>query len=246
MIHYHGTPISPDEAGAQVLTGRHAFVSFGTDRQADVAAEVCQSFALDNGAFGAWRGGAPISDWSGYYKWAGEWLRHPACDWAVIPDVIDGSEEANDDLMAEWPHGIQGVPVWHLHESLERLDRLVDEWPRVALGSSGVWSMPGTREWWARMAEAMGVACDSEGYPRAKLHGLRMLNPEVFQGLPLASADSVNVGRNVGMDGAWRGTYAPPTKGWRAVVIAARVESFNAASRWVAPPTQVDIFGRAS
>jgi hypothetical protein len=96
------------------------------------------------------------------------------------------------------------------------------------------------------MADAMRVACDEQGRPLAKLHGLRMLNPEVFRYLPLSSADSVNVGRNVGMDGAWSGTYAPPTKGWRATVIAARIESVNSASRWTAPPTQLDIFGRVA
>jgi len=246
VIHYHGTPISPDAAAAQVLTGRHAFVSFGTDRQADVAAEVCQSFALDNGAFGAWRAGAPITDWSPYYAWASTWLAHPACDFAIIPDVIDGDEASNDRLVIQWPHGLSGVPVWHLHESLERLEGLVNDWPRVALGSSGEWATPGTPAWWDRMGEAMAVACDLDGRPRAKLHGLRMLNPDVFQYLPLASADSVNVGRNVGMDGAWRGPYEPPTKGWRALVIAARVESINGSSRWIAPPKQPDLFGRTA
>lgn len=246
MIHYHGTPISPDTAAAQVLTGRHAFISFGTDRQSDIASEVCQSFALDNGAFGAWRAGTPITDWGPYYEWSGSLLKHPRCDWAICPDVIDGDEDANDDLLGEWPHAGRGVPVWHLHESLTRLDMLVEEWPRVALGSSGMWDTPGTPAWWARMTEAMAVACTSDGIPRAKLHGLRMLAPEVFRYLPLSSADSVNVGRNVGMDGAWSGTYAPPTKGWRAVVIAARVESINSAPRWIAPPKQFDIFERAT
>lgn len=244
MIHYHGLPITPDAAAAQVLAGRHAFVSFGNPEQIDVAAEVCQSFALDNGAFGAWRSGAPIADWTPYYAWADKHLKHPSCDWAVIPDVIDGDEKANNALLLNWPHGDKGVPVWHLHESLDRLSWLVGVWPRVALGSSGRWSTPGTNAWWARMAEAMSVACDSEGRPLAKLHGLRMLNPEVFCRLPLASADSCNIARNVGMDGAWSGTYAPPTKAWRGVVIAARVESVNSATRWEAPPLNLDLFGR--
>jgi hypothetical protein len=56
MIHYHGLPITPATAAAKVMTGRHAFVSFAHQQQLDVALEVCQSFALDNGAFSAWRG----------------------------------------------------------------------------------------------------------------------------------------------------------------------------------------------
>ncbi len=46
------------------------------------------------------------------------------------------------------------------------------------------------------MAQAMAQACDL-GRPRVKLHGLRMLDVEVFSRLPLASADSTNVARNI-------------------------------------------------
>jgi hypothetical protein len=233
VIHYHGMPITPATDAVQVLAGRHAFVSFGAPGQIEIAAAVCQSFALDNGAFSAWRGGAAITDWRPYYAWAAEWLSHPGCDWACIPDVIDGDEAANDHLLAEWPHGRHtGVPVFHLHESLERLARLVAEWPRVALGSSGEWATPGAPAWWQRMADVMAVACNEHGRPKTKLHGLRMLNPDVFCDLPLASADSTNIGRNIGIDGAWKGRYTPPTKGWRALVIAARIEAVTSADRW--------------
>ena len=53
------------------------------------------------------------------------------------PDVIDGDEASNDELLLAWPKELRGVPVWHLHESLERLQRLASEWPTVAFGSSG-------------------------------------------------------------------------------------------------------------
>lgn len=46
---------------------------------------------------------------------------------AVSGGVIDGSEVANDALLDEWPFPIWfGAPVWHLHESFERLDRLAN------------------------------------------------------------------------------------------------------------------------
>ncbi len=44
----------------------------------------------------------------------------------MIPDVIGSTEKENDDLLAEWPHGERGVPVWHLNESIGRLERLAD------------------------------------------------------------------------------------------------------------------------
>lgn len=184
MIHYHGLPITPATAAVRAVSGGHAFVSFARPDQLTIALEAAQSFAVDNGAFSAWKSGEPIRDWSRFYDWVAELHRYPPFDFAVIPDVIDGDEAANDALLAEWPWRLTaphiGTPVWHLHESLERLDRLVSQWPRVCLGSSGDFAQIGTPAWWIRMAEAMDVICDRSGRPAVKVHGLRMLNPEVL------------------------------------------------------------------
>ena len=231
MIHYHGTPITPDSAAVAVLAGRHAMVSYAHPQQTALIAEVCQSFTMDNGAFSAWKTGAKV-DWCGYYEWVGEWMRHPGFDWALIPDVIDGDERANDELVENWPLGSIGVPVWHMHESIGRLHHLL-KWDRVAIGSSGQYATVGDQRWWARMAEAMEVCCE-DGRPVRKLHGLRMLDPTVFSHLPLASADSTNVARNIGIDSAWkRGQYQPVTKQQRALVLADRIERHASAARWV-------------
>jgi hypothetical protein len=64
------------------------------------------------------------------------------------------------------------------------------------------------------------------------LHGLRMLDPDVFSHLPLASADSTNVSRNVGFDSRWNGPYAPTSKRIRALVMMDRVEMHACARRW--------------
>jgi len=242
MIHYHGLPITPDAAAVPVLSAGHAFVSWLRHEQIQIVIEACQSFAVDNGAFSAWRAGRPIADWAGYYEWVWRLMRVPSFDFAVIPDVIDGDEKANDALIDEWPHGkIYGAPVWHMHESLDRLARLCSEWHRVCIGSSGQWATVGDFSWWSRMAEAMNVACDKDGYPRARLHGLRMLNPDVFSSLPLASADSTNVARRVGLDQDWRQSYAPPDKPWRGALMRARIESTNATDRWVRQATQAQL-----
>jgi hypothetical protein len=85
------------------------------------------------------------------------------------------------------------------------------------------------------MHEAMAAVCDDRGHPAAKLHGLRMLNPKVFTKLPFSSADSSNIGRNIGIDKRWKGTYAPPTKEARASVMRRRIEHYNGAERWTDP-----------
>lgn len=198
---------------------------------------MAQSFAIDNGAFSAWRSGKPVEDWSEYYQWIAELHRYPSFDFAVIPDVIDGDEEANDALLAEWPWRERapwvGAPVWHLHESLERLERLAFSWPRICLGSSCEFSAVGSTRWYARMAEAMNVLCDRDGRPICKIHGLRMLDPDVFTRFPFASADSTNIGRNVGIDSKWRGPFTPATKESRAQVMRERIESHPSLTFWV-------------
>ena len=234
MIHYQGLPITPDTAAVRAVNVGHAFVSFAHPGQLGIAASVCQSFAIDNGAFSAWRSGNPIQDWRPFYEWASQCKLIPSCDFAVMPDVIDGDEHENDSLLAEWPLPTWfGAPVWHMHESLERLERLASKYPRVCIGSSGEFASIGTQSWWGQMARAMRVLCDDDGRPMCKLHGLRMLDPDIFTKIPFSSADSTNIGRNIGIDQAWRsGNYLPPTKEARASVMRERIESQNSPAKW--------------
>ncbi len=241
MIHYHGGPITPVESAVRVWTARHAMISFAHPGQLPIAAEVCQSFVLDNGAFSEWRGSGDRVDSEAFAEWVREWWRHPAFDWCVIPDVIDGNERDNDAMIEAW--GLPAwcsVPVWHLHESIERLVRLAKTFPRVALGSSGQWGTPGTPDWWERMNAAMREVCDEHGRPICKLHGLRMMNPTIFSALPLSSADSCGVARNLGLDAAWDkpGQYLSGlSKSLRGLILAERYERHAAASTW-APRTE--------
>lgn len=241
MIHYHGLPITPATAAAKVLTGRHAFVSYLYPEQLGIAIEVCQSFAVDNGAFSAWRSGRQMN-WPDYFEWVEQIKRLPGFDFAVIPDVIDGDELANNELVDAWPHEPWlSAPVWHMHESILRLQTLARNWPRVCIGSSGEFSIVGSAAWWNRINEAMNAICNEHGHPICKLHGLRMLNPDVFTRLPFASADSTNIAQNIGIDSAWRGTYQPPDKDWRAMIMAERIEANNSAPRWSESMVQTSI-----
>lgn len=231
MIHYHGADIHPTNVAHAVFTTRHGFASFAYPQQVAFVAEVCQSFAIDNGAFTIWQKGGTL-DVAAYVAFVKEWERHPGFDWALIPDVIEGDEGANDLMFAKYSQAggdlLAGVPVWHMHESFERLGRLCRIWPRVALGSSGQWSEVGTADWWQRMGAAMDFICDEDGRPPCKLHGLRMLNPTVFSQLPLASADSSNVAQNHGRN---RKRYAL-THGTGAITLVHRIEHHASAPRW--------------
>lgn len=117
MIHFHGGPITPDTCALKAWKGRHAFISFANAGQLALASEVTQSFALDNGAFSFWTK-KRVVDWNEYYRFVERWANHPRFSFAIIPDVIGGSSEENDALIAEWPHGkFIGAPVWPVADS---------------------------------------------------------------------------------------------------------------------------------
>lgn len=243
MIHYHGLPITPQTAALAAVKGGHAFVSYRYPDQLAMVLENCQTFSVDNGAFSAWKSGEPVTDWTGYYEWIAELHRYPSFDFAVIPDVINGTEEENDKLMWEFPwknNGI-GAPVFHLHESLDRLQRILNAKFRViCIGSSGEFDL-GSAGWWNRMAEVFNLICDKNGRPTVKVHGLRMLNPEIFTQFPFYSCDSTNIAQNVGIDSAWKGTYTPPTKEVRALVMRERIESQQSPIFWEKQKTQMNL-----
>ena len=66
----------------------------------------------------------------------------------------------------------------------------------------------------------------------AKLHGLRMLAPAIIAHIPLSSADSAMVARNVNRDRKWSGTFAPRTKAARAITLRDRIEDAPCATAW--------------
>lgn len=198
MIHYHGTPITPRRILHQ-LHGKHFCVSFAAPNDVKVCHEIGQSVMLDNGAFSYWKRthGAPL-DWKAYYRWCSEWLQFHTT-WAVIPDVIDGKESDNDHLIAGWWLEMksfrQAAPVWHLHESFERLIRLTRTHERVCFGSSGEYAVVGSTLWNNRVNEAFNLICKGSGRPPCWIHMLRgmALSGSIY---PFASVDSTDVARN--------------------------------------------------
>ncbi|NTY87800.1 hypothetical protein FCH33_13520 [Serratia fonticola] len=231
MIHFHGGPITPDTAAIRAWKARHAFISFANPGQLKLASEITQTFGLDCGAFSYWTQKRAVN-WDEYYLWVANIMNHPRFSFAIIPDVIGGSAAENDALLNEWPHGpVVGVPVWHMNEPDERFIRLCHEYPRVAIGSMGEYDAKRPRSCRAKLRALISKVVDKNGYPIAKLHGLRMLNKDIFMHVPLSSADSTNIARNIGIDKYWEKTpYRTSSRETRAWVLAERIESNNSAS----------------
>jgi hypothetical protein len=234
MIFYHGTPLSGTKHDvAKFVTGRHMMVPFFRQDDLGAVAEFSSSFAFDNSAYSVWKRGKTL-DAPGYLSLCREYKNHPRLDWCLIPDIVDGTERENDRLLSKWPPDLPGVPIWHLHESIDRLERLAKNYRRVALGSSGEFRTPNSRPWWKRMREALDRICDDEGRPICLLHGLRMTAPTIVARVPFASADSTTAARESSHLYLF-GNYVPAHSWQRATVVADRMESVISPSVWSRP-----------
>ncbi len=191
MIHYHGTPLTPKE-NLYKMAGKHFCVSFADPRNAEICMQIGQSVMWDNGAFTTYTSGKKFNS-DNYYKWLEDKLGHP--HWAVIPDVIGGDEKENKEFLQTWPYSKNyGVPVWHLHLSLEYLVDLCNDYPKVCFGSSGQYWQVGSASWEQRVNDAFNEL-DKKFKTMPWIHMLRGLNMS-GKHYPFASADSVNVARN--------------------------------------------------
>jgi hypothetical protein len=223
-MHYHGTPITPMTA-LYDLAGRCFCVSFGRPTQVRQCHDIGQSVLLDNAAFSQWQLGKP-TDWPGYYAWADRWLDYPTT-WAVIPDVIDGSEAEQDRLLDEWPHGERGAPVWHMNESIDRLVRLTETWPRVCIGSTAQFAIPLSVPW----RRQMDAAWNAIARAHHRLPWVHMLRGMRCAGKhwPFASLDSTDVARN----------HNRPQNG--SGKMAARWDAMQCPAIWHQPAEQMEL-----
>lgn len=192
-IHYHGLPLTPDVMLLD-LVGQHVCISYATRRpsQVEISLARMQSIMFDNGAFTAHQQGGRLDE-EAYYDWLDPMLGHP--HWGVVPDVINGTVEEQRALSKTWPFERDfGAPVFHIALPDDYLLELVDEWPRVCLGSSGEFWQVGAPAWRKRMDDLTEMlAMRRRRAPN--LHGLRMM-AQAGKRWPLASVDSVNVARN--------------------------------------------------
>lgn len=220
MVHYHGCPITPRSV-LDSLAGANFCVSYASRGDVERVHQIGQSVMLDNGAFTFWKQGIQ-TDWPGYYEWCERWLQYQTT-WAVIPDVIEGSENENDALIEEWPFGMRGAPVWHMHESIARLLRLCGDWPRVCIGSSAEYSEVGDVRWHERMRFVMRWLCGDGGSAPTWLHmlrGMKLCGSEY----PFASADSTNVGRNH--------NSARASRSLNALLMVGRIDAVQCPGTW--------------
>lgn len=224
MIHYHGTPITP-KAELLRMYGKHFCVSFAHPSDAKSCLQIGQSVMWDNGAFSAFTRGLPFHP-DKYYLWLEDKLGHP--HWAVIPDIIGGDEASQRSLLKQWPYRTDlGAPVWHLNMSLDYLEFLCDNYPKVCFGSSGEYWNIGTEKWEARIDQAFNRVFKNNYLPW--IHMLRGL-AQAGKRWPFASADSTNVARNY------------KDRKCCVVKMASEIDGVQCPVHWVKQPEQESFF----
>ena len=223
MIHYHGTPITPMSELSK-MAGKHFCVSFEDHRDIDWCVKNGQSVMLDNGAFSAFTKGKTI-DFKAYEEWIEPYLYPP--NWAIIPDVIDGSVEEQKELMKMFSHLPNHLvsPVWHMSLPINWLLELADNFPRFCFGSSGKYWKVGSSVWCRRADEAWNELT-KRGH-KSWVHMMRglALCGDVY---PFASADSTNVARNFKN----KGSQMCPER------MARRIDSVQSPLKWNVTATQ--------
>lgn len=241
MIHYHGADISGGyKEAVKFYQKRDVLISFARKNQQSVITEICRSFVLDNGAFSLWKSGKQ-TDWDGFYKWVDQWRKHPRFEWFLVPDVIGGTDKENDELLFQCPLPARiSVPVYHLGESYKRLNQMVEKYQRIAIGSTKGFGLK-TMQFWNEMRKIFEVVCDQDGVPRVKIHGLRMLDPEIVKNFPFSSCDSAGACILSCYDHEWSFPYAPVTKAGRAALYADKVEMVQSPSFYKFKPIQMEL-----
>ena len=202
----HGTPITPVRS-LESLAGRSFCVSFAAPSQVKRCMALVgddQILLLDNGAFSHWRSGRGRIDRHAFWCWANAIQAACSNAVAVIPDVIDGSEQENL-LEVSWALkvGLARFPertmaIWHMNESLEQLKRLCLICNFVGFGSCGDYDVQrNTATYLRRLRQANAVACYTEHFygRRPWLHLMRALGL-YHRFACFDSADSTNVARN--------------------------------------------------
>jgi len=213
-ITIYGLPLNPLSALEQ-LKGASFCVSYATrkklNKQLDDAIRLVGEegiLLVDNGAYSAWRSGVDTMNdeayLEGFADWANDILDRCPQAIAVLPDVIDGTEAQNAELVAQTMTMIEperSMPVWHMHESLDYLLYLCESFGHVAIGSSGAYAKVETPAWRERIAAAF-AAIDAwelagEGaYVRPRIHMMRAQSMAHL--FPFDSSDSTNVAMNHG------------------------------------------------
>lgn len=222
--HVHGTPITPAARIADLAPTSFCLSYWNRHDHRPYLSRLDENgvLLLDNGAFSVFmhnlrnpdRQIIPDTDyWTGFYGWAREIMHREPRAMLIIPDSIGGDAATNAEMIGNLPDDIphdRAIPVWHLHEPLEYLSWLAEQFGTVAFGSSGEFRSPDTVRWRQRVDQALThlatICTPDTGLCHPRIHMLRGLRPMARGEFAMDSGDSTNLARNHGRE-ARRGIH---------------------------------------
>jgi len=174
-------------------------------------------FMLDNGAFSVWRHNQNVlagkkkgeiieldeAYYEGFEDWASAIMDRCPQALVILPDVIGGTPEQNNELARQsaFYTDDRSVYVWHMDEPLDYLCRIAEDRHHIAIGSCGDYGAACGKKWEARMQEVFDALdkhwADPEvaaAFVKPKIHMLRGIGQ--MHKFPFDMADSTNVGIN--------------------------------------------------
>jgi hypothetical protein len=203
----HGLPITPKHLLEQ-LAGESFCVSFAAPAQLERAIELVDPegmLMLDNGAFSTWRSGRGRVDREAFFSWANDAQARCPVAVAVIPDVIEGSENEN---WLEAAYAVRGelsafperlMFVWHMNDSIEQLVRASRLFNFVAIGSCAEYDIQKNRKAFLARLRHASAAIDyvEQAYGRRPWIHLMRANGVIAETIRFDSSDSSNIARKM-------------------------------------------------
>jgi len=206
----HGTPITPKRLLPQ-LKSKSFCVSYMHPEQLAECIELVgdnEILILDNGAFTAWKKGITLDAawWDGFYAWANDAMDKCPNAVCVIPDVINGDEASNLQLIADAIKGgkikypERAMAIWHMNESFDQLEKLFRIFNFVGFGSCGEVDIAKNKPGSAYMQKIkqawafMDYWQKKYGIDKPWIHMMRGLG--VLHKIGFDSADSCNIAMN--------------------------------------------------
>lgn len=158
---------------------------------------------LDSGAFSAWTKNTEVNifDYIDFIKKHEKYIDYYAnLDVIGLGGKMPDEETArltldNQKLMES--HGLNPLPVYHLHEPYDYLDYYVKNYDYICLGIAG--ALPGKLNEWVANSFGRHICDKKTGLPKVKVHGFAVTSLEIITKYPFYSIDStswITVGRN--------------------------------------------------
>lgn len=145
------------------------------------------SIFLDSGAFSAFTKGVTIDidEYIAFIKQHKKYL-----DVYSVLDVIGDAEATYQNQLYMESKGVSPLPCFHYGEDVKYLKRYVEKYSYIAFGGMVPISTPRLVDWLDKLFS--NFICDSDGFPKVKVHGFGMTSFRLMRRYPWYSVDSTS------------------------------------------------------